>query len=664
MPTTVPETAARTETETGEETGKSTEEQADSEESVSETEDLSTLSEEELQKEQARKDEEARMEVVRQLMKEMTLREKIGQLLMPALRVYQYENGSYSSELLSSEQRAAISELKLGGLILFEESLRTVEGTKKLSRDLQEANALGGATSGLLLATDQEGGYVTRLAKGTMMPGNMALGAAADPAYTEQAAFVIGSELHELGIHIDFAPDADVNSNPENPIIGVRSFSDDPEMAAVLTEAYIGGLHRAKTAAAVKHFPGHGDTKTDSHSGLPVIGKSLDELRSFELQPFAAACESADIVMTAHICYPMIETETVISLDSAQEISLPATLSYEIITKLLREELGFQGVVTTDALYMGAVSAHFSTMEIAKRALNAGVDLLLMPGDLKNAENIQALKAYVSGIEALVESGEVPLARIDEAAERILLLKGRYGLLPGFREEAERDEADPQSGIGSAAHHEIEWEIAKAAVTLLKNDGGLLPAKNVREAVVACPYDTQLHSVRFAEEKLRESGALSESAVIRAFSYAALTPQEAVQQIGNAELVVGISTMYSWGELSHSAASASCLDAMIKAAKESGKGFVLLSAQLPYDTARYPGADAILACFCARGMPEYPDYASSECTQYGPNLPAALVTVFGGNTPRGQLPVRIPEVTEDARPGEAIIYERGFGLSY
>ena len=156
MPTTVPETAARTETETGEETGKSTEEQADSEESVSETEDLSTLSEEELQKEQARKDEEARMEVVRQLMKEMTLREKIGQLLMPALRVYQYENGSYSSELLSSEQRAAISELKLGGLILFEESLRTVEGTKKLSRDLQEANALGGAASGLLLATDQE----------------------------------------------------------------------------------------------------------------------------------------------------------------------------------------------------------------------------------------------------------------------------------------------------------------------------------------------------------------------------------------------------------------------------------------------------------------------------------------------------------------------------
>ena len=262
-----------------------------------------------------------------EMLREMPLRERITLLLMPALKTWKEGGIRADCGGLSEEQLQLLREYHFGGIILFGENCLSAQQTRAFTDTAQQANREGGAVSGLLMATDQEGGYVTRLAKGTSMPGNMALAATGDPENARIAAAVIGEELHALGIHLDLAPSLDVNSNPQNPVIGVRSFSDDPDVASEFGKAFIDGLHESGIGAVVKHFPGHGDTAADSHSGLPVVTKTLQELRDFELRPFAATVEDADAVMTAHISFPNIETETAVSRSDGQKITLPATMS-------------------------------------------------------------------------------------------------------------------------------------------------------------------------------------------------------------------------------------------------------------------------------------------------------------------------------------------------
>ena len=195
----------------------------------------------------------------------------------------------------------------------------------------------------LLTAVDQEGGPVVRLGHGCQMTGNMALGAIGDPAAAEQAGRLIGEELSAVGLNYDAAPVVDVNVNPQNPVIGLRSFSDDPALVAQLGTALMAGIRSTGVISTLKHFPGHGDTATDSHIGLPRIEKGLDELKRFELIPFQACIDAgAEAIMTAHIQYPLIEKQTMVSVETGEEISLPATLSKTILTDLLRGERDHQ----------------------------------------------------------------------------------------------------------------------------------------------------------------------------------------------------------------------------------------------------------------------------------------------------------------------------------
>ncbi|MBQ2111149.1 MAG: hypothetical protein II191_05320, partial [Clostridia bacterium] len=273
---------------------------------------------------------------VSSLLSSMTTEDKICQMLVLNFGAV---TDSAGHQVLSGAARQELERHCFGGVLFDAQSTADNEDTVRLVDSIQTANASGGAfRPQLLFAADQEGGSITRLGHGTQTPGNMALGAINDDAAARSVGSLIGSELKALGISVDFAPVLDVNSNPSNPVIGIRSFSDSAWMTASLGVSYMSGLMSTGTVACLKHFPGHGDTATDSHTGLPCIDKSYSQLQGNELIPFKSAINAgAEMIMTAHIQFPQIETETYNSPISGQTITLPATLSKRIISGILRE---------------------------------------------------------------------------------------------------------------------------------------------------------------------------------------------------------------------------------------------------------------------------------------------------------------------------------------
>ncbi|MBE7009734.1 MAG: beta-hexosaminidase, partial [Ruminococcaceae bacterium] len=249
------------------------------------------------------------------MLKTMTTEEKVSQMILPAFRWWNDAEGKRQNLTeLNDELAALLTRHGFAGVILFAQNAAETEATVRLVDAMQSANAKGENRAQLFLAIDQEGGSVTRLGQGTAFPGNMALGAADDTDVTRAAARTIGAELRAIGFHFDFAPVVDVNNNPANPVIGTRSFSDDPRLAAKHGAAFVEALAENGTISSLKHFPGHGDTGTDSHTGLPRIEKTCDELKANELIPFQACIDAgAEAVMTAHIQYPAIEKETYVS---------------------------------------------------------------------------------------------------------------------------------------------------------------------------------------------------------------------------------------------------------------------------------------------------------------------------------------------------------------
>ncbi|MBQ2880095.1 MAG: glycoside hydrolase, partial [Anaerotignum sp.] len=303
---------------------------------------------------------------------------------------------------LSDEAKTAIEEYHIGGVILFAENLDTKEQTQKLTADLQKASDFG-----LLIGIDEEGGLVSRLKK-----SNIAHETFPPAAEMEDAAYAgktIGMELEELGISVDFAPVADVNTNPDNPVIGTRAFSSDPQAAASKVAEFIRSMEETGVSACAKHFPGHGDTAMDSHLGETYVEHDMERLRSVEFVPFEQAITAGtDFIMAGHIKTPNATTD-----------GLPATLSAEMLA-ILRNDLGFNGIIITDAMNMGAIVDVYGSGESAVMAVQAGVDMVLMPADLPEAAEVLA--------EA-IEKGAVSEERVNEALWHVLSLKYDKGLL-------------------------------------------------------------------------------------------------------------------------------------------------------------------------------------------------------------------------------------------
>lgn len=403
---------------------------------------------------------------------QMKLDEKIGQMVVCG----------FHGERPSDDILRLITEQRIGGVIYFSRNIRKPEQVHELSRELQKQAGIP-----LFIATDQEGGMVARITEGlTLMPGNMAMGAVDDAEAVRRSAEISGSELRALGINMNLAPSLDVNNNPRNPVIGVRSYGDDPEKVASLGVSAVQGYRDAGICAVVKHFPGHGDTSEDSHFSLPLIPHDRERVHQVELFPFKRSIEAGvDAIMTAHVVFPAFD-------DSGN----PATLSPAIINGLLREELGYDGVVMTDCLEMDAVSKNFGTEKAALMAIEAGADIVLISHDPERQ------RGAIRELRQAVETGRISEARIDESVERILSLKNRRlikNVLPEW--------AQAQEILNREESREYVQGISERSITVIKDDVGQIPLDKTTPTFVVSPIVKALNAADEAFKQQHTLGA-------------------------------------------------------------------------------------------------------------------------------------------------------------
>ncbi len=645
------------------------------------------------------------------LLDAMSLEQKVAQTIMPSIRAWGQRNVRVLSE--SPALAEALRRHQYGGVILFSANISDTEQTVRLTGDLQSNNAQSADAAAVgvipyLVAADQEGGSVARLSMGTRGTGSMAIGATGDAA--EQCAFstgrVFGEELSALGINVNLGPCVDVIPNLTDLGMSTRVFSDDAQFAAKLGLAFMDGVGQSGVITTFKHFPGAGDG-----SDYPTsIKLSRGQLDAGGLLAFGEAIRhGAEMVMTSATTFPLID-EAALMADGVTEGYYPATLSFQIVTKMLREELGFDGVVITDALEMeqfvvepdsgkalfpgrGGTVAH--DLRVAEKALNAGCDMLLLPADLNGEGAAQYYDDYIAGIVGLVHADAISAARIDEAARRILTLKARHGLLDmdtSGADVAQRTEAAQQI-VGSPAHHAVEAEIAARAVTLLKDDGILpLSGKGSRIVILGrTKYDAtpilyalrQLMDDGFIDGEARIENRISgeirgdknaETSVIMDCYYATgnggrlLYSGELAAAVRNANAVVCLSSVGAGlDSLRDDSLPVIGVSRALSDAHRAGAKFVLLSDNLPVDAARFRDADAIVCAYLSAGVGVDPTARTSGSENVGAfnaNVPAALRAIFGAADMPGKLPIDIPVLEKGPDGawayGDEILYPRGF----
>lgn len=596
----------------------------------------------------------------------MTLRDKVAQMMIASFRVWQEvppegedmpeeEPPRENITQLNDEIRDMVSRNHFGGILLFGQNIVDAEQTLRLIADFQATNQAGGGLPQIVF-TDQEGGNVNRIPYGTQGISNMALGATGETENARAMAAIFGEELGLLGIQADFAPVVDVNNNPTNPVIGIRSFSDDPQTVAAFGKAYIQGLHDAGILSTAKHFPGHGDTDTDSHTGAPVIDKTYEELKECELIPFQAAIDAGtDMIMTAHIQYPQIETGTYTSTSTGESIFLPATMSRTILTDILRGDMGFDGVIVTDALDMKAIADHFAVEDTVRLTIGAGVDMLIVP-PVTDTNVFRLVQTYVDTAVALVESGEIDESRIDESVLRILKLKQKYGILD-LTDFAVTEEkiAAAQAGVGSAAHRDAEWQMAEKALTVYKNENGAFPldvkAGEKTLILFADSCASRAGAGDLARQLLEERQALPEGAEIVVMKSTADNEEECIQAAVDADHVILVHRVYNLACLdpaTDDGFSSGTFDKIIPAVHDAGKTVIVVSCQLPYDATRFPDADAVLLTYWGSAMRELP----AEGASWSANLPAGLLACFGVCGAEGTSPVDLPALDDQYKPAK------------
>ncbi|MDQ7726453.1 hypothetical protein FPQ02_17580 [Bacillus halotolerans] len=600
----------------------------------------------------------------KQIVNRMTLDEKIGQMLMPDFRNWKKEGESSPQAFTKMNEEVAglIKKYQFGGVILFAENVKTTEQTVRLTDAYQKASP----KIPLLLSIDQEGGIVTRLGEGTNFPGNMALGATRSRINAYQTGSMIGKELSVLGINTDFSPVLDINNNPDNPVIGVRSFSSDRELTARLGLYSMKGLQRQNIASALKHFPGHGDTDVDSHYGLPLVSHNQERLREVELYPFQKAIDAgADMVMTAHVQFPAFDDTTYKSKFDGSDIMVPATLSKKVMTGLLREEMGFGGVIVTDALNMKAIADHFGQEEAVVMAIKAGVDIALMPASVTSLKDEQKLASVIDSLKEAAKNGDIPLQQINKSVERIISLKIKRGIYPAQHDSSiDKKVKKALKTVGSKHHTKTEQKIAEKAVTVLKNDQHTLPFKPKKGSriLIAAPYEEQTASIEKTIHDLMQRKKIKSVSLNKMNFAEKVFNAEHEKQVKEADYIITGSyvvkndPVVNDGVIDDTVTDSSKWAtafprAVMNAALQHKKQFVLMSLRNPYDAANFEEARALIAVYGFKG------YANGRYLQ--PNIPAGVKAIFGQSKPKGTLPVDIPSVT---KPGD-ILYPFGYGVN-
>ncbi len=585
---------------------------------------------------------------VKRMVANMTLEEKIGQMMLINFRNWKtaaMENPA-PMEVLNDDIASLIGQYHIGNIILFGENTQNTEKTVRLTAALQKA-ALHDGNLPLLIGIDQEGGMVTRLGQGTCLPGNMALGATRNLTYAFDSGQIIGQELSVLGIHCTFAPDADVNDNPDNPVINLRSFGEDPELVQAMVVQMKDGIKGENVIACIKHFPGHGNTATDTHTGISIVEKTKEQWNICEKIPFAQAIKSGvDMVMTAHIQYPHLDDTQVVSAKDHQNMYLPATLSEKIVTGILRKELGFNGVIVTDAMDMQAITEHFGETEAIVMAMNAGVDLICNPTEITCMEDVTKLDAIYEAIKEAVNQNQISMTRMDEAVTRILTLKMERGILETQQYETPVDEKVSMAlaTVGCKAHHDKEREMANAAITLYGSSTNSPFSPQQGDTILfVMPYENELYSVTYAANRMMAEATLPDIN-LDTFCYEnqETMSNALIAKINAADYIVLGSEMYGvtkndpthWLNVMPTAITRHIQT--IGKTKQTG----IISLALPYDAVQYPDFPVFIA-YNAQGMSKKDAESGVLTAKYGPNLPAAIDAMFGAFEPKGVLPVTI-----------------------
>jgi beta-N-acetylhexosaminidase len=544
----------------------------------------------------------------------MTVEEKVGQLF--STHVYGNTVDSYDpanvTEFGLGTPREIIEAYHLGGVLYFAwtHSVDNPQQAAGLSNGIQEVATSTGAKVPALISIDQEGGLVARvLEPATQTPGNMALGATRDEPGARDLAAIQGAELKAMGITQNFAPVADVNVNPANPVIGVRSFGSDPGLVAGMTAAQVRGYESdAGISSTAKHFPGHGDTAVDSHYGFPVITHTREQWETIDKPPFQAAIDAGiDAIMTAHIQVPALD-------DSGD----PATLSRPIITGILRGEMGYDGVVVTDSLGMQGVRDKYGDDRVPVLALKAGVDVLLNPPDMAVA---------YEGVMDAVASGELTEARLDQSLRRILDLKWRNGVV----QEPFVDTGTVMDEVGTPEHLARAQEVTDESPTVLENDG-TLPMSADGTDVLVTGYGVATKQA--LADDIRRRGATARIATTDTNPTTAQI-DNAVAQAQSSDAVV---------VLTMNAASSPRQAQLVQALQDTGKPVVVAAVRNPYDVAEFPDVPTYVATY------SYKDVALESLTR----------VLFGEVSPAGKLPVDVPSKADPAQ----VLYPFGSGLTW
>ncbi len=529
----------------------------------------------------------------------MTLEDRVGQMLMCGIPGATLDDGA----------RHTLLDLRVGGVVLLSRNAQDPEQLAALLHDLQALAATRTPAVPLLVSIDHEGGAVVRLSRGvTLFPSNMALGAAAasgQPSASPQLAHAVSrasaEELAAMGVNMNLAPVLDVNTEPTNPVIGLRSFGAWPARVSELGVAFIRGTQEAGVIPVAKHFPGHGGVPVDSHLSLPVLQASGEDLWAVELAPFRSAIAAGvDAIMSAHVAVPALTGD-----------DTPATLAPEVMTDLLRGRLGFRGVAMTDDLSMKGITGRMGQPEAAVRAVEAGCDILLVVAcDVQDAVQAALLEA--------VRSGRLSEARIDESVRRILSLKVRYGLF------------DPRprdlSVVGSPEHQTLAREVSQLAITAVQANG--LPLEAGRRTLLVAPgylpAGTEEGKSLLGEEVCRRSSSCRE---IRYDPYAPGTLQQLLAEVPALagefdQVVIGL-----WdASLVRARTGADAPYRIIGAFAGAGSRVAVVAFRLPYDLAGLPGIVPALATYGA--TPE--------------QVQAVAAVLFGERTAPGALPVPLP----------------------
>ncbi len=484
------------------------------------------------------------------IMTGMTLPEKIGQLLVPTV----------PGRIAADGGAGLIHRYHVGGVIYFGPNIGDAAQVAALSAGLQQAARSEPPHLPLLIGTDQEGGIVSRLAGvTTVFPGQMAAGATRDPALIRAQDQATGAALRALGINLDYAPVADVNVDPANPVIGIRSFGAHPTLVSAMTAAAVDGFHQAGVVAVAKHFPGHGDTGVDSHTGLPVIHHTLRQWWRIDAPPFQAAIRAGvDEIMIGHIQVPALD-------DSGQ----PASLSPVIVTGLLRDGLGYQGVVVTDSLQMAGVLQGHTPAQVAVQAVRAGCDQLLMPGDPG--------VAYHALLRA-VQHGRISLARLDASVARIVSLKLTRGLLsePAVSRSAAADDAN------TSRQENLARLLANRSITVVAND---------REIASGVHREERYLPLRSKRVYVAGPAAAGLTAALR--PELAATGGRIVASPAQADVIVAAT---------RDAVSDAAQQHLVRGLVASGRSVLVLATGLPYDLGLFPGMRAGVASYSDSGV--------------------------------------------------------------